>query len=128
MLESASESESNPESDVGEVEEIVKEAKPAHQDTPASWILQATSDGRLFHYDTLTGNVTFELSTSKSSMGGVESGPELEPKENIDHGDESLAHLDAHDEVLRSWIPQSTQDGRIYYHKTMTAVSAMALP
>lgn len=58
-------------------------ATSRNQDESAFWIPQATPDGRLFYYNTLTGVSTLELPVESSGGGGGggASGTEVGPKD-----------------------------------------------
>jgi hypothetical protein len=82
-------------------------------DDAAFWIPQATPDGRLFYFNTLTGDSSIELPIT----------PKLEPKGN-EKEDNQGSNMNDTD----FWIPQATPDGRLFYFNTLTGDSSIELP
>ena len=81
----------------------------------AFWIPQATPDGRLFYFNTLTGVSTMELPL-ENGLSPQLNAMSVESNEDIEN------------EEAAFWIPQATPDGRLFYFNTLTGVSTMELP
>ena len=86
----------------------------------AFWIPQATPDGRLFYFNTLTGVSAMELpdETPTPTHASVSFAPS---KQSIDDADKEQ-------EEAAFWIPQATPDGELFYFNTLTGVSTKQLP
>lgn len=125
--ESESESESDTDRDVEEVQEILEGAMPAPRVFPPEWRLQATSDRRLFYYDTLSGNVTFGRSFPRPSLRTVprDLDFELALRRDLDHDrDDPTARLQVLDKVSKSWDRRLLSDGSVYCYNTETKITS----
>jgi hypothetical protein len=100
------------ESDDSDIEESLQlELRSKIKNEDEFWIPQATPDGRLFYYNTLTGVSRMELPI----IGGdISEPPQSELKGKVKDEDEF-------------WIPQATPDGRLFYFNTLTGASSKEL-
>lgn len=103
--------------------EIPEKIDHEPRDESLFWIPQATPDGRLFYFNTLTRASTMPLPLEVPSAGHGSEG---------NHDDDASppteeADVDDLDEAA-FWIPQVTIDGRLFYFNTGTGVSTMELP
>ncbi|KAH7386557.1 hypothetical protein BKA64DRAFT_711776 [Cadophora sp. MPI-SDFR-AT-0126] len=86
------------------------------------WIPQATPDGRLFYFNTWTGESVTELPNEVNS----DSIPQAVADEGADKAlsffntETGESAMEIQDEVNYHWIPQATPDGRLFYYNIET--------